>query len=90
LLTELFGNSALFADGGLVVQRVLFVRAQRAAQLVGWRDVHADKQAAALLPSPPDQRSTCLAKMSPAAQVEISNTEIRAFGDVERLLKRRQ
>jgi hypothetical protein len=89
LLTELLGNTALFAQGGLVVERVLFVRAQRLAQLVGRRDVHADKQAAALTITARPAINV-LGKMPPAAQVEVSDTEIRALSDFERLLQGRE
>jgi hypothetical protein len=51
--------------------------------------VHADKQAAApTITARP--AINVLGKMPPAAQVEISDTEISPFGDLQRFLQGRQ
>jgi hypothetical protein len=90
LLAKLLGNAALFPKCRLVVEDVFILTgAQGLPKLVTWGDMHADKQPAALAiaSGPPINMSS---KVSPAAKVEVPDTEIGALGDLERLLKRRQ
>jgi hypothetical protein len=90
LLTELLGNPPLFAQGGLVVEAiVVLTRAQSLAQFIAGSDMHADQQSAALAVAarPAIHMS---GKMTPAAQIEIPDTEIGTLGDLEGFLQCRQ
>ena len=90
LLAEFFRDTALVADGGLVVERIFFAGcAKRLAQFVGRGDVHTDQKAAiASVAARPAVNVLC--QVSPASQVEVPDAKVRPFGNLQRLFQGRE